>query len=220
MKGEPWRLSFWGSSASCAARISAAKQTWAGTCGPTRARSPSVVHFVIVPWHRKETWRLISRMSIMRRTSQYNQRESMISATLVKTLSLVYLQDFKDSLLHHQLKTREWLALFSPVGTTRHGVWAAAGVTGRHRPMLRGFSQAVISRPHVSGPPDRQLRYGWPDAAVIITYGVGHFHVGTSWNATRQSPTNSLLLPVVSQRLQEQAGHGKTLTHTHRRETL
>ena len=83
--GVTWRLSFWGSSASCASRISGAKQTWVGICGPTRARGPIVVHIVTVPWLRKETWRLISRMSTMRRTIQYNQRESMSSASMVNT---------------------------------------------------------------------------------------------------------------------------------------
>ena len=102
-------------------------------------------------------------------------------------------------------------------------MWTAAGVTGGHRWMLRRYSQAVTRKHHVSGPPNKQLRDGWPDAAVIITSGAGLLHAGPPCGAAGQSglsSPNSLLLPSVSQRLQKQTGHGETLAHTHRRETF
>ena len=86
--------------------------------------------------------------------------------------------------------------------------------------MLRGYSQAVLHKRRVSGPPDKQLRDGWPDAAIINPSRAGLLHAVSPCDAAGQSSPHSLLLPIVSQRLQEQAGHGETLAHTHRREAL
>lgn len=117
---------------------------------------------------------------------------------------------------------REWLDLFSPVGTTRHGVWTADGVTGGHQPVLRRSAWANgCKHPGGSGSSSKQLRDGWrnrPHAPNAPR--AGWLRAGTPRDAAGRAASRALLLPRMPQRFQEQAGHGAPLTHTHRGEAL
>lgn len=87
--------------------------------------------------------------------------------------------------------------------------------------MLRGPTRANGHKHPVSGPPTKQLRDGQlPEPVIAAAPGAGQPHAGTACDAAGRAASNTLLLPRVSQRLQEQAGHGATFAHAHWGEAL